>query len=422
MDIRALSPHTAAVPAPVLLARGLLLRTGTPADLQQIGELLADRGEPDDAVDHRLVVEDPDAGWECCAVVVDGDRVVATATLLDELVSLGKVELPAGQVELVATARGYEGRGLVRALMNWAHARSAERGHAVQVMIGIPYFYRLFGYEYAIDVPPALVVSSPRQGTGDSAPGVEFRLARPEDLPALTELQDAAQAAFDVRMPHSPSRRRWLLDHESSATWLLERSGLAVATARLRDSDGEVLVAEAAAVDVAAADELLRRAAALSPQSSLRVVERTGTVTGDRWQEVTAADSERDAQQYYVRIPDPAVLLDRLRPVLSERLANSGLDRAGRDIVLSTFRRHYRLAVGGDGLLGPVVAGGVMQAPGAANGAGVAPDQLGAVVFGAGIVAISKLRPDVYAGPDRELFDVLFPRVTADLLTYYLPY
>jgi predicted N-acetyltransferase YhbS len=421
MDIPARSPQTAAVPAPVLLAGDLLLRTSTPADLQQIGDLLADRGEPDDAVDHRLVVEDPQAGWESCAVVVDGDRVVATATLLDELVSLGTVKLPAGQVELVATARGYEGRGLVRALMDWAHARSAEREHVIQVMIGIPYFYRLFGYEYAIDVPPALVVSSPPRGTGDSAPGVEFRLARPDDLRALTELQDATQAAFDVRMPHSPSRRRWLLDHESSATWLLERSGRAVATARVRDSDGEVLVAEAAAVDGAAADELLRRAAALSPESSLRVVERAGTVTGDQWQEVIGADSERDAQQYYVRIPDPAVLLDRLRPVLSERLANSGLERAGGDIVVSTFRRHYRLAVGGDGL-GPVVAGGVMQAPGAANGAGVAPDQLGAVVFGAGIVAVSKLRPDVYAGPDRDLFDVLFPRVTADLLTYYLPY
>jgi hypothetical protein len=168
-------------------------------------------------------------------------------------------------------------------------------------------------------------------------------------------------------------------------------------------------------VDDDAADELLRRAAALSGEGALRVVERAGTVTGDRWEAVTEADSERDAQQYYVRIPDPAVLLDRLRPVLSERLGNSGLDRAGGDVVVSTFRRHYRIPVATDGL-GPVVAGGVMQAPGAAKGAGVAPDQLGAVLFGAGIVAVSQVRPDVSAGPDRELFAALFPRVTADLL------
>ena len=74
-----------------------------------------------------------------------GDRVVSTATLLDETLWVrhpaGLVELPAGQVELVATDRAYEGRGLVRALMGWAHERSRARGHLVQVMIGIPYFF-----------------------------------------------------------------------------------------------------------------------------------------------------------------------------------------------------------------------------------------------------------------------------------------
>src|SRR5262245_22219258 len=58
------------------LPDGLLLRTAQPTDLDQISALLTDRGEAADAVDHRLIVEDPDAGWESCAVVVDGNRVV----------------------------------------------------------------------------------------------------------------------------------------------------------------------------------------------------------------------------------------------------------------------------------------------------------------------------------------------------------
>lgn len=120
-------------------------------------------------------------------------------------------------------------------------------------------------------------------------------------------------------------------------------------------------------------------------------------------------------------ISDPATLLDRIRPVLRGRLAAAGLDRSGGDVVMSTFRRHYRMRAGADGL-GRVETGGVVQAPGAAGGAGVAPDQLGAVVFGAGVIATSRVRPDVYPGPDRELVGVLVPRVAADLLTYYLPY
>ena len=74
----------------------LVLREARPTDLEQIGELLADRGEDTDALDHRLVVEDPDAGWAACAVVVDGDRVVSTATLLDETLSTGRGQ-PAGR-------------------------------------------------------------------------------------------------------------------------------------------------------------------------------------------------------------------------------------------------------------------------------------------------------------------------------------
>ncbi len=95
----------------VALPDGLVLRRATPADLDRIGTLLSERGDSDDSIDHRLVVSDPDAGWSSCAVVVDGDRVVSTATLLDEEVSIGGVRLPAGQVELVATAREYEAAG-----------------------------------------------------------------------------------------------------------------------------------------------------------------------------------------------------------------------------------------------------------------------------------------------------------------------
>lgn len=143
------------------LPGGLVLCTAMPADLDQIGALLTDRGEPEDAVDHRLVVTDADAGWSSCAVVVSGQ--ISTVTLLDETLRLGDTEFQAGQVELVATDRAYEGRGLVRALMGWAHERSARLGQLAQVMIGIPYFYRQFGYSYAISQSRLLAGSSPRR-------------------------------------------------------------------------------------------------------------------------------------------------------------------------------------------------------------------------------------------------------------------
>ena len=427
-----LDPETRALPD------GLVLRTARPADLDQIGALLTDRGEPDDAVDHRLAVLDPDLGWGACAVVVDGDRVVSTATLLDESLRVGDVVLPAGQVELVATATGDEGRGLVRALMAWAHGRSAERGHLLQVLIGIPYFYRRFGYAYAVDIPPARsllpstaaldrgTVRSSARAPGPAASTVpaspsgaaRLRSAAPGDLAALAALQDATQARFDVAMPHPAARWRWLLEHTATRTLVLERDGVVVASARVRDDGEELLVAEPAAVDADAADSLLALLAA--DRQDVHVVHRAGTVTGAAW-DADLGPSGEAAEQYYVRLPDPAAVLDAVRPVLHGRVLGAGIERFGQEIVLSTFGAHYRMAVAEDGL-GPVRVGGPMQSPGSVGGIGVAPDHLAALLLGGrGLSGLSRVRPDVYAA-DPALADLLFPPMTADLLTYYLPW
>jgi len=391
-------------------------------DRVQVGELLAARGESADAIDHRLVVEDPDAGASACAVVVDGDRVVCTAVLLDETVRVGRAgaegtaTLPAGQVELVATDPAYEGRGLVRALMAWAHERSAERGHLLGVMIGIPYFYRLFGYEYAIDIPPAPSLTrapdAPRTGT--------LRPATAADLPAIVRLQDAVQADVDVAVPHSQPRWRWLLERDGTTVWVVEREGEIVATGRATDPDDEVLLAEAAALDVAAAADLVAGLAATAGPDGLAVQRRGGPVD-----EVCAPlfdEYSPNCEQYYVRLPDPTAVLDALRQLLWQRHLASGLHRPGRDVVISTFGRHYRLPQHVDGF-GPVQVGGPMQGPGAAGGLGCAPDQLGALLLGPlGMAGMKRRRPDVYPGDDPEWFEALFPPLTSDLMMFYLPY
>jgi predicted N-acetyltransferase YhbS len=402
------------------LRDGLVLRTARPADLEQIANLLTDRGDAADAVDHRLIVEDPDAGWESCAIVVDGDRVVSTVTLLEETLNLGGVAIPAGQVELVATDRQYEGRGLVRALMNWAHERSEARGHLVQVMIGIPYFYRQFGYEYAVTQPQSrVVVSTPPMPDGYAA-----RPAGLGDVPAMARLQDAEQRRFDVRMSHSVPCWRWLDGRVGTNQLIVERNAIPVATGRITPpTDDDIVLGEVAATEPAAAHALVSYAQSLNRDRELAVKERPGSVAGDALEPFLAPRSAH-AEAYYVRVADLVALLDHLRPVLSERLV-SGLTASGLasdgEIVLSTFRSHVRLPYR-DGAIVGVRAGGTMQGPASVGGAGVAPDMVASLLFGPhGIAGLSERHPDVYPGPQEALMQALFPPLSADLLTLYLP-
>ncbi|HEX9993544.1 MAG TPA: GNAT family N-acetyltransferase [Acidimicrobiales bacterium] len=393
----------------------LVLRAMTPADVGQVAALLAARGEPADGVDLELVAADPDAGPEAVGVVVDGDRVVSTVTLLDETLVLDGVAVPAGQVELVATDPAYEGRGLVRALMRWAHERSRRRGHLAQVMIGIPFFYRQFGYAYTVPMGHWRRLLATPDGPAD----VTVRPATAADIPAMHALQAAEQRPFRLSMPHSPPCWRWLVARDGTQQWVAERDGAVVATARTTPPAEGVVVGELAASDPAAALALVG-ACRRTTDADVHVQERPGTVGGDAVEPLLAPAAGRP-EWYYARVADLAALLAHLAPVLHARLAAAGLADRRHDVLLSTYRSHLRFVIGPDGVSEPVV-GGPLQAPVAAGGSGVPPDAVAPLVLGPyGAAGLGERLPDCNLGRQRDLMAALFPPLTADLLTFYLP-
>jgi hypothetical protein len=220
-------------------------------------------------------------------------------------------------------------------------------------------------------------------------------------------------------MPHTAACWRWLAARDGSRQLLVEHDSVPVGTARITPpgEDG-ALIGEIAAVDPAAVRALLAYAPA--ERKNPMVEDRPGRPAGDAM-EPFLAPAPKEARSYYVRVADPAALLDHVRPVLSARLAACGLATADGDIVLSFFRSHVRMSHTGGTITG-VRPGGPMQAPGVVGGAGVAPDQVGGLLFGPhGIAGLAQRHPDVYPGPNAELMAALFPPVSADLLTFYLP-
>ena len=399
------------------LVDGLRLRTAEPGDLDQIADLLSARGEPADAVDLRLVAADPDEGIASCAVVVDGARVVSTATLLRETVFIEDLAIPAAQVELVATDPAYEGRGLVRALMDHAHGRSRARGDLLQVMIGIPHFYRQFGYAYAMPIPLVHPV------VGDDPPpdpSVAVRAATPVDIAAMARLQDEAQTGADVRMPHSEACWRWLVARDGSSQLVAERSGAIVGTCRVTPPEEGVTIAELAG-DPGATASLVAHGRGLGPGAA-RLVDRPGTPGFETIRPHLAPLEGHDAipDWFYARVERLGPLLEHLAPVLLRRLERAGMADRTHDVLLSSWRSHVRFTIGPEGM-SRVVAGGPEQAPVAKGGSGVPPDAIAPLLLGAdGAIGLEERLPDCWLGRQRDLMAALFPPLTSDLLTFYL--
>ncbi len=390
--------------------RAAEVRTASEADFEAVAGLLVDRGEPADAVDLRRMVDDPQVGWSHVGVVEVDGTVVATASWIATTIEVGATVLPAGQVELVATHRGHEGKGYVRRLMAWCHQESMAAGHLVQFMVGIPHFYRKFGYEYSIPMHSYAKVTD----TFAAPNAITVRRATDLDLDAMLALQRRAQASFDVRIPHSRSQLGWLLDRDGSAQYIAVRAGRPVGTARWTDVEGDVaFCAEIVADDPEVTTSLL--AAARRDDATLWAMARPG-VPGL----LDCLGALEPPEWYYVRVSEPNRLLDALRPEFDARLAVSEFAELDGSFLLSWWSGHVRSPIE-RGRIGPFERGGALQAPVASGGSGVPFDALGRLLFSDGAIAVEDRFPDCYLGDQRALMSVMFPACTTDALTWYLP-
>ncbi len=114
-------------------------------------------------------------------------KIVAALCLIDQTWMLEGIPFRVGRPELVGTDPEYRNRGLIRRLFQAVHALSEERQQALQFITGIPYFYRQFGYEMALEL------SGGRWGQEQQAPQLKegetepylIRLAQEADIPLL---------------------------------------------------------------------------------------------------------------------------------------------------------------------------------------------------------------------------------------------
>ncbi|MEE6258061.1 GNAT family N-acetyltransferase [Plantactinospora sonchi] len=140
-------------------------------------------GHPSVAADDFLVAEDQSTG-----------RPVASLVGLRQDWGLTGVRLPVAQVELVGTAPEHRGNRLTERLFAALHQRYAAVGVPIQVIEGIPYFYRRLGYDYALandgaaPVPAAALPATGQDQPDGSSGGLTLRPATVADADDLADI------------------------------------------------------------------------------------------------------------------------------------------------------------------------------------------------------------------------------------------
>jgi GNAT superfamily N-acetyltransferase len=192
------------------LGDGLILRWSTAEDTENIAQLcsLVFRRKAEEPPNEHMSREvrllmrgdHPLMGPGDYAVVEDtrkeGNPIVACTCLWRQNWEYEGIPFPIGRPEIVASDPHYRHRGLIRALFEIIHARSEAEGHMVQAITGIPYFYRQFGYEYALDLGGSRTVILsliPKAKEGEPEP-FTLREAAVEDIPQISTLYNRRRA------------------------------------------------------------------------------------------------------------------------------------------------------------------------------------------------------------------------------------
>ncbi len=144
---------------------------------------------------------------------VDTGEIISSLCLIPHTWAYDGIPFEVGQIELVGTLPEYRNRGLVRLQMDVAHQWSLEQGQAAQVIAGIPYYYRQFGYEMALNLSghrAGYEVNLPKLGEGQAEPFV-IRAATEADLSFVARLYEASCQRSRVTCVRDAARWRYEL-------------------------------------------------------------------------------------------------------------------------------------------------------------------------------------------------------------------
>ncbi|CAO3567937.1 unnamed protein product [Mortierella alpina] len=119
--------------------------------------------------------------------------IVAAMSLQQYAGYYGSVHMNYAVAEEVGCVAGYRNRGLVKKLfLQMLHPAADERGDVIMLIPGIPYFYRQFGYEYAIPQKPSRLLMDPASSAPALPEGKKepftLREANSYDIPYLTKM------------------------------------------------------------------------------------------------------------------------------------------------------------------------------------------------------------------------------------------
>ncbi len=292
-------------------------------------------------------------------------KIVSSCCLISQTWSYEGIPFKVGLPELIGTHPDYRRRGLIREQFNILHQWSKTRGELVQAIGGIPYYYRQFGYEMALNLHggrSGYKINLPELKTGEHEP-YSFRQASENDIPFLIETYNRGCRRS---MVHSIwNKDQWHYELTGMREHNLERRDIYIITGAHGHPAGFVAIPSIkwldnsvvtvyelapgyawSAVTPSVARFLWQKGEDLAKTQKLPQ-KRFGFALGDAHPayDVFASSLPQVQKPYafYIRVPDLQAFLQKITPVLEMRLIDTPFDHHSGEIKLSFYHNGIKL-------------------------------------------------------------------------------
>ena len=211
------------------LGAGLILRRSTPDDADALADFNARIHSDDgpDKPDERLAAwtrdlltrPHPTFSPDAFTIIEEtaSGHIVSSLNLIPQTWTYEGIPFGVGRSELVGTLPEFRKRGLIRIQYEEIHKWCAERDLVVQAITGIPYFYRKFGYEMALDLSGGRfghAAHVPKLKDGETEP-YQLRPATLADIPFMAEVYEQTQQRYPIVCQRTPEIWHYEFDGRS---------------------------------------------------------------------------------------------------------------------------------------------------------------------------------------------------------------
>ena len=421
-------PSPTETPYQQTVGEGLILRTpADERDVERVAEFNGSiHGSEVTAMTRQIFIHHPNAQKEDLIFVEDekSAQVVSSLCLIPWTWRYESVEIPTGEMGIMGTLEAYRHRGLIRAQVEYFKRRLSERGCLLSQIQGIPYYYRQFGYEYALPLEGGLRLETRYIPAPPDTP-CTFRLATLHDIPTLMQLYDEASQNLIIHTARNEAIWRYLLTHSKGTEteqeiWMIQNAETKVVgyvCVPMHHFGEELVASEVSWVGYEAAMATLHHLKALTVERNKPGIRFNLPANCTLMQLARSLDAyDMGTWAWQIHVPDFAALLRALTPVLERRVAESPFTGLTKDVHINLYHETILLRFE----MGKLTEVSNLQV---ADGGDVHVPPLQFIPLLLGYRTLKELQavyPDVsVASSWRLLADTLFPQVASFIHTIY---